>query len=99
LWIFFKAESFGISLDMFHQVTYGLDFSILPAFWEAYQATILIIIGAFILHALPMKWNDIVISISTKLHWTVKMLGMTAALALMYYFNTAGQVLPIYLQF
>jgi D-alanyl-lipoteichoic acid acyltransferase DltB (MBOAT superfamily) len=99
LWIFFKAESFGISLDMFHQVTYGLDFSILPAFWGAYQSTILIIIGAFILHALPMKWNDIVISISTKLHWTVKMLGMTAALALMYYFNTAGQVLPIYLQF
>ncbi len=99
LWVFFKAESFSISLDMFKQIIYGLDISILPAFWKAYQGTILIMVGAFILHAFPMKWNDNVISISTKLHWTVKMLGMTIVLALMYYFNTAGQVLPIYLQF
>jgi D-alanyl-lipoteichoic acid acyltransferase DltB (MBOAT superfamily) len=99
LWVFFKAETFTIALAMFEQVFKGIDIAILPAFWIAYKPSIFVLVGGIIHHALPIKWNDLIISHTSKLHWSFKMLSMTIVLALLYYFNSAGQILPIYLQF
>ncbi len=99
LWVFFKAETFTIALAMFEQIFKGIDIAIFPAFWTAYKTSIFVLVGGIILHALPIKWNDLIISHTSKLHWSFKMLSMTIVLALFYYFNSAGQVLPIYLQF
>jgi D-alanyl-lipoteichoic acid acyltransferase DltB (MBOAT superfamily) len=99
LWIFFKAETFDQAIMMFKQLVYNLDFSVLPEFVIAYQTTLLLIIGGFILHATPIKWNDVTINVLSKMHWSFKTLILTSTLIALYYFNSAGQVLPIYLQF
>jgi D-alanyl-lipoteichoic acid acyltransferase DltB (MBOAT superfamily) len=99
LWIFFKAESFQSAQNMFHQLVYSLDFSLLPQFTVAYQTTIILIALGIILHATPIHWNDKLVGILAKTHWSLKTVIMTAVLIVLYYFNSAGQVLPIYLQF
>lgn len=99
LWIFFKAESFSAASDMFYQLYYAVDIKVFPAFLEQYKMVFILILSGFLLHALPMKWNDLIISFVSKLHWVFMTLALTIALSLLYYFNSAGQVLPIYLQF
>ncbi len=99
LWIFFKAESFSAATDMFYQLCYTIDFKVFPAFLDQYNMVFILIVMGFILHALPMKLNDLIISFGSKLHWIFKTIALTIVLSLLYYFNSAGQVLPIYLQF
>ena len=99
LWIFFKAESFSSAGDMFSQLWYAIDLSVLPAFWVQYKAVVILILLGFLLHAAPIKWNDLIISFASKMHWAFKVIVLTVVLSFLYYFNSAGQVLPIYLQF
>jgi hypothetical protein len=50
-------------------------------------------------HALPLSLNEWTISQLSKTHWTIKAVILTLVLLLISYFNQAGQVMPIYLQF
>ncbi len=99
LWIFFKAESFELAGWMFSRIRFGFDLQTLPLFTAAYPLYIGLLAGAFLLHALPMKLNDWIITQSSSLHWSMKAVLLTLILLLISYFNQAGQVLPVYLQF
>jgi hypothetical protein len=78
---------------------YAIDLSVLPAFLEQYKTVVILILIGFLLHAAPIKWNDLIISFASKMHWAIKAIVLTVVLSFLYYFNSAGQVLPIYLQF
>jgi D-alanyl-lipoteichoic acid acyltransferase DltB (MBOAT superfamily) len=99
LWIFFKAESFSLAAEMFTQISTAVDVKTLPLFANAYSLYLGLLAAAFFLHALPLKLNDWVIAQSSRMHWTLKAIVLTLVLMLISYFNQAGQVLPIYLQF
>jgi hypothetical protein len=99
LWVFFKAETFQQASELFSQITRSFDFKTIPAFVLNYQLTLGILAAALFFHALPLSLNDWAIGQLSKLHWTVKAVILTLVLLLISYFNQAGQVMPIYLQF
>lgn len=99
LWVFFKAETFQQAIELFSQITSSFDFKTLPAFVLNYQPTLGILAAALFFHALPLSLNDCAIGQLSKLHWTLKAAILTLVLMLISYFNQAGQVMPIYLQF
>ena len=99
LWVFFKAETFQQASVLFSQIINSFDFKTIPAFVLNYQLTLGILAAALFLHALPLSLNDRAIGLLSKLHWTIKAVILTLVLLLISYFNQAGQVMPIYLQF
>ena len=99
LWVFFKAETFQQASELFYQITNSLDFKTIPAFVLNYQLTLGLLFAGMFFHALPLSLNEWTIRQLSKTHWTIKALILTLVLLLISYFNQAGQVMPIYLQF
>jgi len=99
LWIFFKADSFEKSLVMIEQIANHFSIQSWPAFYANYQHVVYVIALGFLLHALPMRWNEKIIDALGPVHWSLKALLATAIILIILQFKLAETVMPVYLQF
>lgn len=98
-WIFFKAESFDAAFSMIHQIVYDFYPQGWSTFSSNYFSVLMVMLMGFVLHFMPLKWNDIIIDKSASVHWMVKAGVATAILFLIIQLKQADPVLPVYLQF
>jgi len=99
LWIFFKSESFSTAGEMIYQITHSIKLLDFPSFILQYRNSIGLILAGLAIHFSPNSWNDSAIEFISKIHWIGKTIAFTMVLALLFYFNSSEQILPIYLQF
>lgn len=99
LWIFFKAESFSVARDVISQIVFHINLNTLTAFFNSYFYFLMMLLLAFTLHFLPLRWNDFVINRTMNWHWSIKALVMILMILLVSQFNQNEVIKPIYLQF
>jgi D-alanyl-lipoteichoic acid acyltransferase DltB (MBOAT superfamily) len=98
-WIFFKAESFDIAMNMIHQITHDFSWSVWDGFFANYKSVLFMISIAYLLHAIPDNSADKLMDRFPKMP-LVGYVAIFFAFVILYgYFKSAEPVMPIYLQF
>lgn len=99
LWIFFKSDDFSTSWQMIDQISRGFSFESIRLFSIAYSGCSLVLLMAFVLHFLPLKWNEQCINRLDGTHWIIKAILLVAMIWLFAHFNQNQFIKPVYLQF
>ena len=98
-WIFFKASSFTIALQMLRQIKYNFNGQLWPAFWNNYHNVIWMMLFGYVLHALPGKLSGQITLRLQKLGLAGYVVIFMLFILLYGYFKASDPVMPIYLQF
>lgn len=98
-WIFFKTADFDAAVTMLYQITHNFSFSVWPRFFANYEPVLYVIVLAFILHAIPDRFADNMISRFQRAPLIAYLVIFFAFVVLYGYFKSAEPVMPIYLQF
>jgi alginate O-acetyltransferase complex protein AlgI len=98
-WVFFKAEEYDIAISMLHQITHDFSFSVWNAFLGNYWPVLVMMVIAYLLHAIPDEYADKVIGGFQRIPLVAYMLVFFAFVILYGYFKSSEPVMPIYLQF
>ncbi|HRU16345.1 MAG TPA: MBOAT family O-acyltransferase [Bacteroidia bacterium] len=98
-WIFFKCTTFTDSFNMIHQIVFNFYAEGWTLFSTNYSEVLLVMLLGFVLHFLPIRWNEIIINYSEKWHWLVKASVATAVIIIVIVLKQADPVMPVYLQF
>lgn len=98
-WVFFKAEDFPVASSMLFQITHNMDLSVWSGFFNNYWPVLTMMLFAYLLHAIPDNYADILISKYQKIPLVIYMLAFFAFVIIYGYFKSSTPVMPIYLQF
>lgn len=98
-WIFFKCTTFNDSFNMIHQIMFNFYAEGWKLFSANYCEVLVVMLLGFVLHFLPMRWNEIIIKYSEKWHWLLKASVATAVIIIVIVLKQADPVMPVYLQF
>lgn len=98
-WIFFKADSFNEAMNFLHQIFFDFYLPGWKAFSTNYYSVLWIMLAGFVLHALPLKWNEIVIERISTWHWLYKSALLAVMVFIIIQFKQSEPVMPVYLQF
>ena len=98
-WIFFKCTTFTDSFNMIHQIVFNFYAEGWTLFSANYSEVLLVMLLGFVLHFLPIRWNEIIINYTEKWHWLLKASVATAVVIFVIVLKQANPVMPVYLQF
>lgn len=98
-WIFFKCTTFNDSFNMIHQIMFNFYAEGWKLFSANYSEVLVVMLLGFVLHFLPMRWNEIIIKHTEKWHWLLKASVATAVIIIVIVLKQADPVMPVYLQF
>lgn len=105
-WIFFHSadmdpatNDFDKAMTMIHQIAYNMDLSVLGAFANNYAPVLVMMLVAFVMHAIPDNLADKMISRFTRIPMIAYLLAFFGFVLLYGYFKSSEPVMPIYLQF
>ncbi len=98
-WIFFKCTTFNDSFNMIHQIMFNFYAEGWKLFSANYSEVLVVMLLGFVLHFLPMRWNEIIFKYSEKWHWLLKASVATAVIIIVIVLKQADPVMPVYLQF
>jgi D-alanyl-lipoteichoic acid acyltransferase DltB (MBOAT superfamily) len=98
-WIYFGPSSIEKSHIILEQIFTNMDVSAWQEFVIHYKWVVFAIVGAFVLHQIPLKWNEKIISLITKTPFAFKVLFFIAILIVVGILKADVPVAPIYLQF
>ena len=98
-WIYFGPSSIEKSHIILEQIFTNMDVSAWQEFVIHYKWVVIAIVGAFVLHQIPLKWNEKIISLITKTPFAFKVLFFIAILIVVGILKADVPVAPIYLQF
>ena len=84
---------------MIHQIMFNFYAEGWTLFSTNYSEVLLVMLLGFVLHFLPIRWNEIIINYSEKWHWLVKASVATAVIIIVIVLKQADPVMPVYLQF
>jgi hypothetical protein len=98
-WVFFHARDFNTAADMLYQITHNFSFSVWPGFFGNYWPVLLMMLLAYLLHAIPDDYADKIIGRFQRIPLRVY-IGIFFIFVILYgYFKSSEPVMPIYLQF
>jgi len=99
LWIFFRAADMGTALDLIKQVATDFDLAYLLPFFQARKTWCIILILAYLLHAIRERHLEKAKKLFIKSHWLIKALIFLIVIQLIVQF-AGDDVQPfIYFQF
>jgi D-alanyl-lipoteichoic acid acyltransferase DltB (MBOAT superfamily) len=98
-WIYFGPSSIEKSNVILEQIFTNMDLSAWKDFAFHYRWVLATILGAFILHQIPLNWNDRIIQLITKTPFLIKIALFIAILIGVGLLKADVPVAPIYLQF
>jgi D-alanyl-lipoteichoic acid acyltransferase DltB (MBOAT superfamily) len=98
-WIFFKCSTFEDSFNMIHQIVFNFYAAGWDLFTDNYASVLLIIFLGYVLHLLPLQWNDFIIDKFSNTHWLLKAAVACIFLVFILILKQADPVMPVYLQF
>lgn len=98
-WIFFNARDMDIVNAMLHQIFYNFNASLIPSIVSGYRNIFLLILFAYLIHFLPVKWKEIYKSGFIELPMIFKAITICFFIILLYQV-ASSQIQPfIYFQF
>lgn len=98
-WIFFKADNLELAGVMLHQISSDFSFRVWPAFFGNYKTVVVLMVLAFLLHAIPDDWAVQRVARFARAPLVVYLLIFAGFVLLYGVFKSAEPVMPIYLQF
>ncbi|HMR46134.1 MAG TPA: MBOAT family O-acyltransferase [Bacteroidia bacterium] len=98
-WIFFKCTTFNDSFNMIHQIVFNFYTEGWKLFSTNYSEVLVVMLLGFVLHFLPIRWNEFIIKYTEKWHWLLKASVATAVIIIVIVLKQADPVMPVYLQF
>ncbi len=97
--IVFSADSLEKAWFLITRIFTQTDFTLAGAWAEMYLIPLIVLVAGLLLHYLPMKWVDGARNTFVRLHWTLKVLAVAAAVFAIYQaFSTEAQAFK-YLEF
>ena len=98
-WVFFHSRDFDTAASMLYQVTHDFSFSVWSGFVGNYWSVLLMMLFAYLLHAIPDNYAD-------KLMLRLQLIPLRVYITIFFvfviiygYFKSSEPVMPIYLQF
>jgi D-alanyl-lipoteichoic acid acyltransferase DltB (MBOAT superfamily) len=98
-WVFFRMETPEKSLLVFAQISGNFAASAFPLFVEAYYPVLLMMTLGYLLHFAPEKIMEMIKIRIISLSWPLKTTLSMMAVLIIYYFQSLGSGMPIYIQF
>jgi len=98
-WIFFKCSTIEDAFNMLQQIGFNFSYSTSPLFFTNYWQVISIMVFAFILHAIPDEYSDLIIKKFENKPMLAYISVFSIFLIIYGLFKSSEPVMPIYLQF
>jgi D-alanyl-lipoteichoic acid acyltransferase DltB (MBOAT superfamily) len=98
-WIFFHAADFGTASAMLYQITHHFSLSVWPGFFDNYWSVLLMMLLAYLLHAIPDSYADQLILRLQVIPLRVYITIFFVFVVIYGFFKSSEAVMPIYLQF
>lgn len=98
-WVFFKAADYSTAIDMLYQISHDFSFSVWSGFFNNYWSVLVMMLLAYLLHAIPDNYADKMISRFQRVPLIAYIIIFFAFVIVYGYFKSATPVMPIYLQF
>ncbi|MEI6765011.1 MAG: MBOAT family O-acyltransferase [Bacteroidota bacterium] len=97
--ILFRAPDLNGAWKMYTLIFTKFDISVAAQWAQLYMKPLIILILAYVLHYLPMKWINFFKGVYVKMHWTVKALIVVLAILFIYQAYSSDAQPFIYLEF
>lgn len=98
-WVFFKANDFDTASSMLYQVSNSFSFDVWSGFFNNYWPVLLMMLFAYLLHAIPDSYAEKIITRYQRLPLSAYISIFFVFVILYGYFKSSEPVMPIYLQF
>jgi len=98
-WVFFKSGDFDAATNMLYQITNNLSFDVWTGFFNNYWSVLLMMLLAYLLHAIPDNYAEKMITRFQRLPLSAYIAIFFVFVILYGYFKSSEPVMPIYLQF
>lgn len=98
-WVFFKANDFDTASSMLYQVSNNFSFDVWSGFFNNYWPVLLMMLLAYLLHAIPDSYVEKIITRYQRLPLSAYISIFFVFVILYGYFKSSEPVMPIYLQF
>ena len=97
--ILFKSADLTTARVVYSKIFNNLDFSLAKDWVRLYSMPFMVMVLAYILHYLPMSWNNYLTSRYTKLNWVFKTMIFVFAILFIYQAYSSEAMPFVYLEF
>ncbi len=97
--ILFKSADLNTAGVVYSKILNNLDFSLAKEWMKLYSLPFIVMIIAYVLHYLPMSWNNFLSNRYIKLNWAFKTLIFVLAVILIYQAYSSEAMPFVYLEF
>lgn len=97
--ILFRAADVATAMKIYEKIFTSVDFSLAGQWINLYMLPFIILILGVVLHYTPIKWNTSLLSLYTRMHWTLKVIVLFIAFIVIYQSFSSQSQPFIYLEF
>jgi D-alanyl-lipoteichoic acid acyltransferase DltB (MBOAT superfamily) len=98
-WIFFHCNTFSDSWVMIHQIFFNFRTDVIGDLWANYRSVFIVLMLAFALHSIPVKWENRFQYKIGRLSLPVMVSYFLICMYIAIQFKQAHAIKPVYLQF